>query len=140
MEGGCANDYSYGFGDPINGTDLDGQRFGISDEECRSLKGGIMRTAAELKKRYDDLVADPLKLPLYGPKMTVESHQKEFRTQQGRIKKLFKVWNWGDCGGDGRGGTLSASVKRWPTAQVPGPVLFEAGDGWEFPDLLPETL
>ena len=27
VEGGCANDYSYGYGDPVNGQDLDGRNF-----------------------------------------------------------------------------------------------------------------
>ncbi|HEY6565551.1 MAG TPA: hypothetical protein VIY86_13770, partial [Pirellulaceae bacterium] len=117
--GGCANDYVYVHGDPINAWDLDGLR-----KSCRQLLDYIIAELKQVKKRFNDLINDPLKLPPINPTPgkpgTIAGHIDQFKQRQKNVRGGISTYNQQGCGGpDGRGGSIPRDAWKWSTRQLP---------------------
>jgi RHS repeat-associated protein len=119
FEGGSTNLYEYVYSDPINWSDpagLKAERCEDQDEKCEELQKDIQRARDELVKRYDNIRRNPWNLPLYGPKNTVESHQREFLKKQKWLRKLLNQWNSEGCPSG-----LPTDGWQWATEPMPQP-------------------
>jgi RHS repeat-associated protein len=117
IEGGCSNDYTYVHGDPINSTDLAGTK-----KDCDKLKGQIEKLRNELKERYDEIRIDKYKLPIWGPKGTIESHRKHFAKMQGGLRNNLNDWGKQGCGGPSESPYHAfGDAWQWATKDAPWP-------------------
>ncbi len=117
VEGGCANNYSYVFGDPINATDISGRK-----ADCGKLLQKINALRDELKRRYKELRENKLRLPMYG-KNSIAGHRQQFTGKQRSLRKQLNDWNTNDCGGRGNSRAPAIRGDTWDlaTTQAPWP-------------------
>ncbi len=66
------------------------------DDECKKLYAQISAKVSELKKRYSEIIRDPLNLPPEGP-MSVAGHQQQFQNQQAHLRWLLNQANSKGC-------------------------------------------
>jgi RHS repeat-associated protein len=93
------NLYAYTDANPIMWTDEEGL---CGDPKiCEKLQQKIENTRNELAKRSYDLKVDKLNLRITaptGPRMTVESHEKEFESRQEDLRDYLDEYNKNGCG------------------------------------------
>jgi RHS repeat-associated protein len=104
--------YVYAADNPVNSCDPSGQR------DCKQLASKIISVAQEAAKRYDQILANALNLPLTGP-YSVATHQKAFVQAQNRLRNLLDQWDRSGCGG--RGETIPQNVRELARVPVPWP-------------------
>jgi RHS repeat-associated protein len=128
---GSMNRWSYGLGNPVNYIDPSGESAqllsylsgcNLGKRNCTELAEEIARTIAELSQRGSELINNPLNLPRTGPKMTVESHRRQFETVQTHLRKLISEWNRSGCGGNPPGDAWrwATMAAPWPRPKLPG--------------------
>ncbi|SFW69645.1 RHS repeat-associated core domain-containing protein [Luteibacter sp. UNCMF366Tsu5.1] len=89
---------------------------GLCDEDrCDQLREKITRLRNELAKRYGDLQADTLGLPLTGP-MSIGGHEQQFANKQTQLRRLLSEFEALGC----KGGIPSDSWD-WATKDAPSP-------------------
>ena len=93
MEGGCANDYVYVFGDPINDVDLDG--LGSREKKCKKLGDEFSKQRARHLQRVREYFDDYLELDSGGRKR----HIKSIKHAQNAVDKAYKAFKKAGCGG-----------------------------------------
>jgi RHS repeat-associated protein len=117
VEGGCANDYAYVHGDPINATDLSGL---MSRKECRKIynemwsaikgKKGLLYRARFRAKHSD-----------FGTP-SAEGHIEAFKNEQRRVQKYLNKWDNGGCNNrNWPGGTYDGLETARDLATLPDP-------------------
>lgn len=117
VEGGCANDYVYVFGDPVNDADLSGL---LSRKECRkeyndmwsAIKGpkGLLYRA-NFRAKYRD----------FGTR-SADGHIKAFGDEQRRVTKHLDKWDKGGCNNrNWPGGTSAGLQVAMDLATMPDP-------------------
>ncbi len=117
VEGGCANDYVYVFGDPVNDADLSGL---LSRKECRknyndmwsAIKGkkGLLYRA-NFRAKYRDF-GNP----------SADGHIEAFGNEQRRVTKYLDKWDKGGCNNrKWPGGTSAGLQVALDLATMPDP-------------------
>ena len=114
VEGGCANNYSYTFGDPINSSDLTGEK-----TDCGKLAQAINAIRNELQQRYNELRDNKLNLPLTG-KFSIQSHRDQFKQKQTNLRKNLNEYDKDDCNMQG-GAKIASDSWTWATRSAPQP-------------------
>jgi hypothetical protein len=94
VEGGCANDYVYTFGDPINTFDLDGLA-SRKEERCKKLGEDLSRQRLRHLQRVREYYDDVLSLDERGRR----SHLKAIGEAQNAVTKAYKAYKKAGCGG-----------------------------------------
>jgi hypothetical protein len=112
-----------------------------NSDPCDALEREIKRARDVLAKRAYEIVENPLDLPMYGPQMTVESHQIKFREWQARERRLLQEWITNGCGDEGGGGGLPADAWAWAAKPLPFPTTPPSRERWTdlSPQLSPNT-
>ncbi len=84
------------------------------DDECKKLYAQITAKVNELKKRYSEIIRNPLGLPPDGP-MSVGGHQQQFQNQQANLRWLLNQ-------ADSKGCTnYQSDAWEWATKPTPSP-------------------
>lgn len=84
------------------------------DDECKKLYARITARVNELKKRYSELVRNPLDLPEDGPR-SVGGHQQQFRDKQENLRRLLNEANTKGCT------NYQSDAWEWATKPTPSP-------------------
>jgi RHS repeat-associated protein len=142
VAGGCSNSYNYGYGDPMNSSDLDGQA------DCGKIAQKIRDFLSRDKRKHGNSgthgmihrQADFFKYGAnWGPRQ-YWTHVSEFNNARKNLQKRLKEFKDGKCKpppkGPGGDWWSKANQYQWATAptweSVHGETP-EAGDGWNIP-------
>ena len=120
IEGGCANDYAYTHGDPINSRDLTGTK------DCKALSAKIRSAYQSVQKRYSDLKANKLKLPMSG-KMSISGHLQQCKDTQRGLRNMLEQYRGDGCGGGPRSPYAGLPQDVWKVATRTAPT---SRQGW----------
>jgi RHS repeat-associated protein len=115
VSGGCANAYSYTYGDPINTSDLTGEK-----TNCSKLAQMINSVRNELVGRYNAIKADKFRLPYFG-RMSVQGHRQQFEDKQANLRSNLTAWNSDGCNNTPGGPKISGDSWKWATRPAPYP-------------------
>lgn len=104
--------FGYVGSNPLSSVDP----LGLCDQDrCKQLSDKINQLRNELAKRYGDLQANELGLPLTGP-MSIGGHQQQFENKQTQLRKLLNDFNSQGCNGG-----LPADAWGYATKDTPSP-------------------
>lgn len=111
LAGGIST-FGYVGGNPLSSVDP----LGLCDQDrCKQLSDKINQLRNELAKRYGDLQANELGLPLTGP-MSIGGHQQQFENKQTQLRKLLNDFNSQGCNGG-----LPPDAWEYATKDAPSP-------------------
>lgn len=116
------NLYRYAGNSPVTKTDSSGLGMSVT---CLILLWRIYARYVELVYRQRAIEANEGigngPLPMYGPRMTVESHQVQFREKQANLQRLLMQWSHYCSGPNGGQGGARISSACWYMAYAPTP-------------------
>lgn len=123
VEGGCANDYVYGYGDPVNTFDLSGTQVSPpsshESRRCSWLKTKITNLRNKLSRQKQNFHENPNRWKLNHPDAI--EHQRIFREKyQDPLRGRLQEWDDRDCDDKGVGG-LPSDAWSFATMPVPAP-------------------
>jgi hypothetical protein len=122
VEGGCANDYVYVHGDPINTFDLNGTQASPpgsnQSHRCSWLRGKIKNLLNSLSRQKQNFHLNINRWTLTDPDAI--SHQETFQREQGALRGRLGEWDDNDCDDSGVGG-LPADAWAFATMPTPAP-------------------
>jgi RHS repeat-associated protein len=112
LAGGIST-FGYVGGNPLSSIDP----LGLCDQDrCKQLRDKINQLRNELAKRYGDLQANELGLPLTGP-MSIGGHQQQFENKQTQLRKLLNDFDTQGCNGG-----LPPDAWEYATKDAPSPL------------------
>jgi RHS repeat-associated protein len=112
LAGGIST-FGYVGGNPLRSIDP----LGLCDQDrCKQLRDKINQLRNELAKRYGDLQANELGLPLTGP-MSIGGHQQQFENKQTQLRKLLNDFDTQGCNGG-----LPPDAWEYATKDAPSPL------------------
>lgn len=85
--------YGYAADNPVNFTDPTGLC-----PPCDDLEDAMNEEASRIQQKADNLINNPLNLPLYGPNKTVQSHINPFNGYQSHLRSLINDYIDSGCG------------------------------------------
>ncbi len=122
VEGGCANDYVYTYGDPVNTFDVGGTQTSppnsSQSRRCSGIKAKIKNLRNSLSRQKQNFHLNRNKWTLDHPEAL--SHQETFRRQQGALRGRLTEWDDNDCDDSGVGG-LPSGAWAFATMATPAP-------------------
>jgi RHS repeat-associated protein len=87
--------YGYAAENPLNTADPSGL---CPKKSCDDLLDLINEQSAKIEDKANDLITNPLGLPLYGPRDSVQSHINPFLGYQKYLQNLIRQYSEGNCG------------------------------------------